>query len=73
MDKASADSVVAQFRSAFPDGAFTQIDVLGYGDDPDPAFLYFLDESFVLRADKDGARFEAKRIAADKRYPSNRS
>ena len=47
--------------------------VEGYGDDPDPAFLYFLDESFVLRADKDGARFEAKRIAADKRYPSNRS
>ena len=35
MDKALADSVVAQFRSAFPDGAFTQIDVLGYGDDPD--------------------------------------
>ena len=31
----SADSVVAQLRSAFPDGAFTQIDVLGYGDDPD--------------------------------------
>ena len=35
MDKAPSDSVVAQFRSAFPDGAFTQVDVLGYGDDPD--------------------------------------
>jgi hypothetical protein len=35
VDKALADSVVAQFRSAFPDEAFTQIDVLGYGDDPD--------------------------------------
>lgn len=35
MDKAIADSVAAQFRSAFPEGTFTQVDVLGYGDDPD--------------------------------------
>jgi hypothetical protein len=35
MDKAPSDSVVAQFRSAFPDGTFTQVDVLDYGDDPD--------------------------------------
>jgi hypothetical protein len=35
MDKAISDSVVAQFRSAFPEGTFTQVDVLGYGDDPD--------------------------------------
>jgi hypothetical protein len=47
--------------------------VEGHGDDPYLALLYFLDESFVLRTDKDGARFEAKRVTADKRYPSNRS
>lgn len=35
MDKAISDSVAAQLRSAFPDGTFTQVDVLGYGDDPD--------------------------------------
>ena len=35
MDKALTDSAVAQFRSAFPDGSFTQVDVLAYGDDPD--------------------------------------
>jgi hypothetical protein len=35
MDKALSDCVVAQFRSAFPEGTFTQVDVLGYGDDPD--------------------------------------
>jgi hypothetical protein len=35
MDKAISDSLAAQFRSAFPEGTFTQVDVLGYGDDPD--------------------------------------
>ena len=35
MDKAVSDSAVAQFRAAFPDGTFTQVDVLEYGDDPD--------------------------------------
>jgi hypothetical protein len=35
MDKALTGSAVAQFRSAFPDGSFTQVDVLAYGDDPD--------------------------------------
>ena len=35
MDKAIADSVAEQFRSAFPEGTFTQVYVLGYGDDPD--------------------------------------
>jgi hypothetical protein len=35
MDKALSDCVVAQFRSAFPEGTFTQVDVLTYGDDPD--------------------------------------
>lgn len=35
MDKEIADSVAAQLRAAFPEGAFTQVNVLGYGDDPD--------------------------------------
>jgi hypothetical protein len=35
VDKAVSDSVAAQFRSAFPAGTFTQVDVLGYGDEPD--------------------------------------
>ena len=35
MDKTLSDSVAAQLRAAFPEGAFTQVDVLGYGDDPD--------------------------------------
>jgi hypothetical protein len=35
VDKEIADSVEAQFRSVFPAGAFTQVNVLGYGDDPD--------------------------------------
>src|ERR1700684_3696890 len=35
VDKAISESVAAQLRSAFPEGAFTQVDVLGYGDDPD--------------------------------------
>lgn len=35
MDKTISDSVAAQLRAAFPEGAFTQVDVLEYGDDPD--------------------------------------
>lgn len=35
MDKAITDSIEAQFRSVFPDGTFTQVNVLAYGDDPD--------------------------------------
>jgi hypothetical protein len=35
VDKAVSDSVEQQLRSVFPDGTFTQVDVLGYGDDPD--------------------------------------
>ena len=35
MDQDSLDAVVEQFRSAFPDGTFTQVNVLLYGDDPD--------------------------------------
>ena len=35
MDKAVSDSIEVQLRSAFPEGTFSQVDVLGYGDDPD--------------------------------------
>jgi hypothetical protein len=35
VDKAISDSLAAQLRSVFPEGTFTQVDVLGYGDDPD--------------------------------------
>jgi hypothetical protein len=34
VDKALSDSVAAQLWSAFPEGTFTQVDVLEYGDDP---------------------------------------
>ena len=35
MDKAVSDSIEQQLRSVFPEGTFTQVEVLGYGDDPD--------------------------------------
>jgi hypothetical protein len=35
VDKAVSDSVEKQLRSVFPEGTLTQVDVLGYGDDPD--------------------------------------
>jgi hypothetical protein len=35
VDKAVSDSIEQQLRSVFPEGTFTQVDVLGYGDDPD--------------------------------------
>jgi hypothetical protein len=35
MDKAVSGSIERQLRSAFPEGTFTQVDVLAYGDDPD--------------------------------------
>jgi hypothetical protein len=65
VDKAVSDSVAAQLRSAFPEGTFTQVDVLEYGDDPDvergdrdpgfrwlgwPPGLTFQDDEKVMRA-----------------------
>jgi hypothetical protein len=58
VDKASADSAVAQFRSAFPDGAFTQIDVLGYGDDPDVEPGETAIRAFVDRAGRPAETFQ---------------
>jgi hypothetical protein len=86
MDKALADSVLAQFRSAFPDGAFTQINVLGYGDDPDVepgetairAFVdrvgrpaeTFEDDEEVMRAFEDAHRQAITGLHRDGRLPS---
>jgi hypothetical protein len=35
MDKAAADRIEHQLRSAFPGGAITRVEVLQYGDDPE--------------------------------------
>jgi hypothetical protein len=86
VDKALADSVVAQFRSAFADGAFTQIDVLGYGDDPDVepgetairAFVdragqpakTFQDDEEVMRAFEEAHRQAITRLHRDGQLPS---
>jgi hypothetical protein len=58
VDKAQSDSVVAQFRSAFPDGAFTQVDVLGYGDDPDVEPGETAIRAFVDRAGRPAETFQ---------------
>lgn len=34
MDEAVSDSVRKRLLSAFPEGTFARVDVLGYGDDP---------------------------------------
>lgn len=58
MDRALADSLAAQLRSAFPEGAFTQVDVLGYGDDPDVEPGETAIRAFVDRAGHPAATFE---------------
>jgi hypothetical protein len=50
VDKAKADPVREQLLSAFPEGAFARVDVLGYGDDPavepgDTAVRVFIDRA----------------------------
>ena len=50
MDEAIADSVRKRLLSAFPDGTFARVDVLGYGDDPevepgDTAVRVFIDRA----------------------------
>jgi hypothetical protein len=50
VDKAASDPVEKQFLSAFAEGTFTRVDVLGYGDDPDvepgeTAVRAFIDQS----------------------------
>jgi hypothetical protein len=58
MDNDPADSVVAQFRLAFPEGAFTQVDVLRYGDDPDVEPGETAIRAFVDRAGRPAGTFE---------------
>jgi hypothetical protein len=58
LDRALSDSLAAQLRSAFPEGAFTQVDVLGYGDDPDVEPEETAIRAFVDRAGHPAATFE---------------
>ena len=58
MDKSVADSVAAQLRSAFPEGTFTQVDVLEYGDDPDVEPGETAIRAFVDRAGHPAETFE---------------
>ncbi len=50
MDEATFDSVKKRLLSAFPEGTFARVDVLGYGDDPavepgDTAVRVFIDRA----------------------------
>ena len=50
MDKALSDSLKSRLLSAFPEGTFARVDVLGYGDDPgvepgDTAIRVFIDRA----------------------------
>jgi hypothetical protein len=58
LDRALSDSLAAQLRSAFPEGAFTQVDVLGYGDDPDVEPGETAIRAFVHRAGYPATTFE---------------
>jgi hypothetical protein len=58
VDKAIANSAEAQLRSAFPEGVFTQVDVLGYGDDPDVEPGETAIRAFVDRAGHRAGTFE---------------
>lgn len=85
MDKALADSVAAQLRSFFPEGTFTQVDVLGHGDDPDVepgetairAFVdragrpaeTFQDDETVMRAFEDANSETITRLHHDGQFP----
>ena len=85
MDKALSDSVAAQLRSVFPEGAFTQVDVLGHGDDPDVepgetairAFIdragrpaeTFQDDETVMRAFEDANSETITWLHRDRQFP----
>ena len=86
MDQAISSSVAAQLRSAFPEGTFTQVDVLGHGDDPDVepgetairAFLdraghpagTFQDDEEVIHAFEKAHRQEIKKLTQDSLLPA---
>jgi hypothetical protein len=58
VDKALSDSVAAQLRSVFPEGTFTQVDVLGYGDDRDVEPGETAIRAFVDRLGRPAGTFE---------------
>src|SRR5579859_2964179 len=58
VDKALADSIRAQLRSVFPEETFTQVNVLGYGDDPDVEPGETAIRAFVGRAGRPAATWE---------------
>jgi hypothetical protein len=86
VDEALSKSVAAQLRAAFPEGAFTQVDVLGYGDDPDVepgetairAFIdraghpaeTFQDDEEVMRAFEEANQQAITWLHRDGRLPS---
>jgi hypothetical protein len=58
VDKAISDSVAVQLRSAFPEGTFTQVDVLEYGDDPSVEPGEIAIRAFVDRAGHPAETFQ---------------
>jgi hypothetical protein len=58
VDEAQSNSVAAQFRAAFPEGAFTQVDILQYGDDPDVEPGETAIRAFVCRDGRAAETFE---------------
>jgi hypothetical protein len=58
VDKAVSASVEQQLRSVFPEGTFTQVDVLEYGDDPDVEPGETAIRAFVDRAGHPAASFQ---------------
>ena len=65
MDDATADSVRNRLLSAFPEGTFARVDVLGYGDDPevepgDTAIRVFID-----RADRPEENWDSHKTLDD--------
>jgi hypothetical protein len=58
VDKALSDAVENQLRSVFPEGTLTQVDVLGYGDDPDVEPGETAVRAFVGRAGHPAGSFQ---------------
>jgi hypothetical protein len=58
VDKEISDSVEAQLRAAFPEGTFTQVNILGYGDDPDVEPGETAIRAFISRAGRPAGTWE---------------
>jgi hypothetical protein len=86
VDKSVSGSLERQLRSAFTEGSLTQVDVLGYGDDPDvepgeTAIRAFVDraghparsiqdDEHVLQAFEQANRPGIRKLAHDDRLPA---